>query len=307
MWIESWFCKYLNQGSNKLYSNVCYNLQHKVCCSFTDIDRSLETSQTPTYPQYTTEFPRIIVPETTPYYETHMNTGETETVNVNCGKLSKGKTQTTWIGELWFKTGNKFQSFETLESNCIGTLISNNHLAVPAHCVANLPNERKLQSVKIDEHEYIVEKTTIHPNYNDPKFANDIAVVEIRNVDQLTPICLALVDPKQYPIATNKYKNLPYVNDHARFIDHDNCSVFFKQQFTELQIGQFCAYLKSNNSDQFVGSIVQYFNSNNRQYTIKGFASTAIRTGQTYEEERPFIFTDVAFYMNWIINVVGKF
>lgn len=277
-----------------------------MCCSFTDIDRSLETFQTPTYPQYTTEYPRTIVPETTESFEPHMNTGETETVNVNCGKLSKGKTQTAWIGELWFKTGYKIQSVETLESNCIGTLISNNHLAVPAHCVANLPNERKLQSVKIDELEYIVEKITIHPNYNDPKFANDIAVVEIRNVDQLTPICLAPVDPKQYPIATNKYKNLPYANDHVKF-GHENCSAFFTQQFPELQTGQFCAYIKSNNSGQFVGSIVQYFNSKNRQYTIKGFASTAIRTGQTYEEERPFIFTDVAFYMNWIIDVVGKF
>lgn len=271
-----------------------------------DIDRSGDTSTIPNYPQYATStIPPIVVPQTTPT----MNTGEIETqyaVNVNCGKLSKGKTQSAWIGELWFKTGYKTQNVDTLETNCIGTLISNNHLAVPAHCVANLPNERTLKNVKIEGIEYTVERTTIHPNYNEPKFANDVAVVEIRNVDQLTPICLAPVDPKQYPIATNKYQNLAYVNDHARFIDNTGCSAFFNQQFTDLQAGQFCAYLKSNNSDKFVGSIVQYFNSNNRQYTIKGFASTAIRTGQTFDEERPFIFTDVAFYMNWIKDVIGE-
>ena len=244
-----------------------------------------------------------MVPQTTP------TTDETETqylVNLNCGILSKGKTQTAWIGELWFKTGYKTESIETLESNCIGSLISNNHLVAPAHCVENLPNNRKLQHVKIDGIEYTVERITIHPNYNEPKFANDIAVVEIRNVDQLTPICLAPVDPKQYPIVTNKYKNLSFINDHARFIDYAGCSVFFNQQFTDLQAGQFCAYLKSNNSDQLVGSTVQYFNSNNRQYTIKGFASTSIRSGQTFDEDRPFVFTDVAFYMNWIRNVMGE-
>ena len=289
-------------------SYVFYILQHKVCCSFTDIDRgSVSNTNTPTYPHLTTSTvsPPIVIPQTTP----SMNIGETETqhvVTVNCGILSKGKSQSSWIGEFWFTTGQKIQSVETLETKCIGTLISNNHLAVPAHCVANLPNGRKIQYVKIDGKEYVVEKTTIHPNYNEPKFANDIAVVEILNFEQLTPICLATVDSEQYPIATNKYKNLPFLNDHVKFIDTAGCSALFNQQFTNLQAGQFCGYVKSNNSNEFVGSIVQYFNSNNRQYTIKGFASTAIRTGQSFDEERPYVFTDVAFYMNWIKNVIGK-
>lgn len=92
----------------------------------------------------------------------------------------------------------------------------------------------------------------------------------------------------------------------AHFKASAECSSYFNQQLTEPSPGQFCAAIHSNEStySPFVGAIA-IESGKTRQYTIKGFTSIAVRTGQAFDDSKPYIFTDVAHHMNWISAAIG--
>jgi hypothetical protein len=83
--------------------------------------------------------------------------------------------------------------------------------------------------------------------------------------------------------------------------------MFFDQQFTDLTTSQFCANIHSNETDisSFIGAIIMTYDNVKRQYSLKGFTSTSVRTEQSFDESKPFIFTDVEQYLTWIKAAVG--
>lgn len=92
----------------------------------------------------------------------------------------------------------------------------------------------------------------------------------------------------------------------ALFNTNTVCSSYFNQQLTDLTPGQFCANVQSNETaySPFIGAIA-IESSGKQQYTFKGFTSTAIRSGQAFDESKPYIFTDIAHYTNWIYSAIG--
>lgn len=91
------------------------------------------------------------------------------------------------------------------------------------------------------------------------------------------------------------------------FISDNQCSSYFEQQqFTDLTAGQFCANIQANETEHspFIGSVVLQSN-NRRQYALKGFTSTAIRTEQAFDESRPYIFTELDHHLSWIQAAIG--
>ncbi|KAL7730413.1 hypothetical protein ACLKA6_016642 [Drosophila palustris] len=94
---------------------------------------------------------------------------------------------------------------------CSGSLISNNYIVTAAHCVVNLVTDLELFQVRIGDDSpgakdcaasaancsnpnlFGISRVLVHPNYDQPKYANDIALLSLNsNLANFTPICLPL-------------------------------------------------------------------------------------------------------------------
>lgn len=166
--------------------------------------------------------------------------------------------------------------------------------------------------VEIRGEEFAASKIFIHASYNKPKFANDIAIIELDTSDEEIndAVCLPGSQSDEHDlkptIAVMKRAGGSLKLGTALFNSSSECSSYFNQQLTDLTPGQFCANVQSNETaySPFVGAVAIQAGIN-RQYTLKGFTSTAVRSGQAFDESRPYIFTDIAYYTNWINSAIG--
>lgn len=156
-----------------------------------------------------------------------------------------------------------------------------------------------------------VSKIYIHASYNQPKFANDIAIIEldVENEGEINDaVCLPELDSGviSSSIALMKHQGSPVKFGKAEGLSNDKCSSFFNQQITQLTVGQYCAKLKANGttSTQLIGAIV-FESDRNQQYFFKGFTSTSVKTEQASDENKPYIFTDLSQHINWIRSAIG--
>lgn len=98
---------------------------HEVCCDVETIDMGTEPE--PEDPSSVTKRPK---------FDIRVDGSS------RCGRLGLKETPLKWIGELWFETVGSGRTL--LEAKCLGVLISNKHLVVPAHCVVALPDNVSL-------------------------------------------------------------------------------------------------------------------------------------------------------------------
>jgi Trypsin len=169
-------------------------------------------------------------------------------------------------------------------------------------------------SVEIQGRKFSTSQIFIHASYNQPKFANDIAIIELdkENDGEINDaVCLpkAQTDVEhdlKSTIAVVKRAGGALKFGKALFNANTECTSYFNQQLTDLTPGQFCANVQSNDTvySPFIGAIAIQSDVN-RQYTFKGFTSTAIRSSQAFDESKPYIFTDIAHHLNWIEAAIG--
>lgn len=115
--------------ANFLRKSQCGKLlgSHEVCCEISTIDMG--------------ESPDLETPSSVPKSPPLTRLDEASGNN-RCGRLGLKETPLKWIGELWFETVGGGRTL--LEAKCLGVLISNKHLVVPAHCVVSLPDNVSL-------------------------------------------------------------------------------------------------------------------------------------------------------------------
>jgi Trypsin/Regulatory CLIP domain of proteinases len=158
--------------------------------------------------------------------------------------------------------------------------------------------------------EFSASRIFIHASYNQPKFANDIAILELDrgNDSEINDaVCLPrLGDEQKSTVVVVKRANGSPQFSKAQLSESTECTSYFNQQLTELAPGQFCANVQSNATaySPFIGAIAIESDAEHR-YRFKGFTSTAIRAGQAFDESKPYIFTDIVHHLNWIQSAIG--
>lgn len=138
-------------------------------------------------------------------------------------------------------------------------------------------------------------------------FAEDIAV----------PICLPVEREKgsEDIISTSKKEGKFYLeNNFVKFVSNSDCMTYFGTTTIQLTSGQYCGVVQNavaSNSDTYnfdqanlIGSIIQKY-MRSEQFVFSGFTSTTIRTSQ-YIEEKPYIYTNVEHYIEWILDNLGE-
>uniref|UniRef100_A0A6P4EC95 Proclotting enzyme n=1 Tax=Drosophila rhopaloa TaxID=1041015 RepID=A0A6P4EC95_DRORH len=101
--------------------------------------------------------------------------------------------QYPWLARIAYRN----RSSSRISFRCSGSLISNNHIVTAAHCVVNLVSDLELSHVRLGNKDgstpFAIERVIVHPNFDQPRYANDIALLRINNTDGVfTPICLPL-------------------------------------------------------------------------------------------------------------------
>lgn len=168
--------------------------------------------------------------------------------------------------------------------------------------------------VSLQNHEYRVSKIFIHASYNQPKFANDIAIIELdpdsADSEEINnAICLEMstTNAPKSTLAIMKNARSSHQYGKIEFINDNNCSTFLSQQFTALTEGQFCANIQSNETEYFttfIGAVVLQ-SKNSHRYTLKAFTSAFIRREQALDENQSYVFTDVEHHLEWIRAAIG--
>ncbi|XP_037030663.1 spaetzle-processing enzyme [Bradysia coprophila] len=127
------------------------------------------------------------------------------------GGEDAGPGQFPWMARLAYR--NKTSGL--VSYRCAGTIISDNYVVTASHCVTNLIDELELVLVRLGEldektsnicstsgnilcsesQDFEIESTVHHPNYDSPKYSNDIALIRLRRKSKsnfISPLCLPM-------------------------------------------------------------------------------------------------------------------
>ncbi|XP_037944136.1 phenoloxidase-activating enzyme-like [Teleopsis dalmanni] len=230
---------------------------------------------------------------------------------------------------------------------CLGSLISRTHVLTAAHCVNNLVRDLKLSYVRIGEEQLPaecrlnanncnspnilqIEQVIIHPKYDEPKYANDIAILKVRipaNMPvEFGTICLPLdntlsVDNDQIIIGTTgivvgwssnnedgitnegnstlKQLRLPIINTTECAINYAKYTENFENPIV-ITPAQICAQGEPHNDVCRGDSGGPFMMEINRRLTIMGIVAFGPRIcGIT---NFPGVYTRVSSYISWIIQ-----
>uniref|UniRef100_A0A336MQL0 CLIP domain-containing serine protease n=1 Tax=Culicoides sonorensis TaxID=179676 RepID=A0A336MQL0_CULSO len=204
---------------NFLQSSVCDEpALRKVCCRYQDVAQGVPV-------------PALIA--TNPVVQNdeianHRNLNLLDTRN--CGPISSDRIaygNATSLFEFPWMALLQYEDSDGKDFKCGGSLINKRYVLTAAHCVANLRRGTRLTSVRLGEYDVSqtidcqtvnreqicappvqdikIERIIAHPGFNNPRWANDIALLRLNAEPDFTDFAVA---PICLPV-TNELINLP--------------------------------------------------------------------------------------------------
>ncbi|XP_036325000.1 uncharacterized protein LOC118738183 [Rhagoletis pomonella] len=165
---------------------------------------STTTTTTSTTTTTTTTSSTTKKPSVKPTEQSKVNTAR---CGIPAVDAASGERVYPWISRIaYINKTNNFISYR-----CSGSVVSQSHILTAAHCVVNLVNDLRLSHVRIGgvalstnctastnfsncfiaSRTFQIAEVRVHPSYDQPKYANDIALVKIvGEANDYTPICL---------------------------------------------------------------------------------------------------------------------
>lgn len=166
-----------------------------------------------------------------------------------------------------------------------------------------------------------VQSISVHPEYDTPKFANNIALIKLDQSTLSTPICLpakrsTLPADKTFTIIgwkKNAREEKPMIRNVVQIANFEGC----RRKYTEAKIsldtsgGQICS---TYNHDDDGGSCSHYMGAAPFQYSWNSplearyflAAISSFGHANCKREEYSDVFTNVAQYADWIYDKVKR-
>ncbi|EDW15515.2 uncharacterized protein Dmoj_GI24876 [Drosophila mojavensis] len=257
----------------------------------------------------------------------------------------------------WFvRIAYRNRTNNRISYRCSGSLIANNYVLTAAHCVVNLVSDLEVFQVRIGDdisspqdcapntancskpNIFNIIRVLVHPNYDQPKYANDIALLGLSNsISKFTPICLplnstaALADKiigqmgvvagwstKAETNSSNssgssptvRFIRLPIVNTTSCAITYATLSENFQQPIV-ITPNHLCAQgqpmkdvCRGDSGGPFMDDGTSGILNANGRYTLLGIVAFGpTLCGVT---TIPGVYTAVSSYINWIFDSINK-
>ncbi|KAM7361425.1 melanization protease 1 isoform 2-T2 [Cochliomyia hominivorax] len=243
----------------------------------------------------------------------------------NCGILPRTVDSNIevfpWITRLAYLNTTS----RTIGYRCMGTIITDQHILTAAHCVDQLVKDLRLIYVRIGDDtnfdDYQILETIVHPNYNEPLFNNDVALLKLAITSQskgpLIQICLprnnsntltgdtgVVAGWSNSGIPTQKssairYINLPIMNNTECAIRYAKYSENFENSIV-ITPTEFCAQAQAMN-DVCEGDSGGPFMERSKagRYTLLGIVAFGPKTN-CGQSNLPGVYMRVSSYVDWI-------
>ncbi|XP_054089936.1 CLIP domain-containing serine protease B4 [Zeugodacus cucurbitae] len=278
---------------------------------------------------------------------------EQSKVNIpRCGMpdidAASGERLYPWISRIAYvnKTSN------VVSYRCSGSVVSQSHILTAAHCVINLVSDLQLSHVRIGgvalspnctasssvncsiaSRIYQIAEVRVHPNYDQPKYANDIALVKIvGEASAYTPICLppnlsvsvrdqligspgialgwtADVEGNDTSSPRVRYLNLPIVNTtecaitYAKFSENFNDPIVITPSQLCAQGGPMNDVCRGDSGGPFMDDGSSGLINTSGRHTLLGIV--AFGPTKCGMSNIPGVYTRVSSYLGWIIESIS--
>uniref|UniRef100_A0A2M4ANB5 Putative trypsin-like serine protease n=1 Tax=Anopheles triannulatus TaxID=58253 RepID=A0A2M4ANB5_9DIPT len=227
---------------------------------------------------------------------------------------------------------------------CHGTLISERYVLTAGHCITQLPKRYRLTTVRLGDYDIKtsrdcasvngeeecappvqtmrIESAIVHTGFNTPKYANDIALIRLRDravisQSNVQPICLPVSNelrsfkPTTYTLTAWPIGGSVLGRADRQVVDSVECqanytrySITLEKTFRQICLkqdqsgGARCTFPKSAAPLQ----TIQQLNGDNR-YVMHGLLSYGPKDcTQAY----PDVYTYIGPYMEWILNNIHE-